>query len=78
MLWAREATWYIVSEYAVAWNLAENDNCLEIALEFIKSDDPKLQVVGWSGMSSFLLIKNSEGLNVNVVEELLEKAENEL
>ncbi len=78
MLWAREATWYMVSEYAVAWNLAENDNCLEVALEFIQSDDPKLQVVGWSGMSSFLLIKNSEGLNVNVVEELLEKAENEL
>lgn len=76
--WAREATWYMVSEFAVAWNMAENKNCLEIALEFIHDEDPKLQVVGWAAMSSFLTIKNSDGLDIKIVKELLTKAENEV
>jgi hypothetical protein len=73
--WAKEATWYMVSEYAVAWNLAEHPNCAAIATDWIHSDDPELQVVGWAGYSSFLLTKKSEGHNVALVKDLLAKAE---
>lgn len=76
--WAKDATWYMVSEYAVAWNLAEHPNCPEIAREWIFSDDPKLQVVGWAGYAAFLGIKKSEGHDIAAVKELLDKAEKEI
>lgn len=76
--WAKDATWYMVSEYAVAWNLAEHPDCPTIAAEWIHSDDPELQVVGWAGYSSFLLTKKSEGHDVNLVKALLEKVESDI
>lgn len=76
--WAHDATWYMVAEYAVAWNLAEHPDCEEIAWEWIHSDDPKLQVVGWAGISSHLGIKNSEGVSIDIVRELLSKVEAEI
>lgn len=76
--WATNATWYMVSEYSVAWNLAEHPNCTDIAQEWIHSDDPKLQVVGWAGYASFLGTKNSDGHDVEAVKSLLKKAEKEI
>ncbi|XOV67984.1 MAG: DNA alkylation repair protein [Fluviicola sp.] len=76
--WARQATWYMVSEYSVAWNLAEHPRCVEIATEWIHSDDPKLQVVGWAGYAAFLGIKKSEGHDIEAVKSLLSKAETEI
>ncbi|GAB5418597.1 MAG: DNA alkylation repair protein [Crocinitomicaceae bacterium] len=76
--WAKEATWYMVSEYAVAWNLAEHPDCVAIASEWIHSDDPELQVVGWAGYSAFLSIKKSEGHDIESVKPLLKKVESEI
>lgn len=76
--WAKDATWYMVSEYAVAWNVAEHPDCVEIATEWIHSDDPELQVVGWAAFSAFLVIKKSIDFDIVQVKELLKKAENEI
>ncbi|PWL29628.1 MAG: DNA alkylation repair protein [Fluviicola sp. XM-24bin1] len=76
--WAKDATWYMVSEYAVAWNLAEHPNCAEIATEWIHSEDSRLQVVGWAGYAGFLRTKKSEGHDVEAVKTLLSKAEKEI
>ena len=76
--WAKDATWYMVSEYAVAWNLAEHPNCVEIATEWIHSEDSRLQVVGWAGYAGFLGTKKSEGHDVEAVKTLLSKAEKEI
>ncbi len=76
--WAKNATWYMVSEYAVAWNLAEHPNCAEIASEFIHSDDPQLQVVGWAGYAAFLGIKKSQEHDITAVKPLLNKVESEI
>jgi len=76
--WAKEATWYMVSEYAVAWNLAEHPDAVSIATEWIHSDDPKLQVVGWAGYSAFLGTKKSEGHDIESVKTLLKKIETEI
>ncbi len=76
--WAKDATWYMISEYAVAWNLAEHPDCVEIATEWILSDDPQLQVVGWAGYAAFLGTKKSDGHDVEAVKTLLTKAEKEI
>lgn len=76
--WAKDATWYMVSEYSVAWNLAEHPDCVAIATDWIHSDDPQLQVVGWAGYSGFLGTKKSEGHDVEAVKSLLSKAEKEI
>jgi 3-methyladenine DNA glycosylase AlkD len=73
--WALHATWYMVSEYAVAWNLAEHPQGPNIALEWIASEDPRLQVVGWAGLSSFLGIKKNVDFDIRIVQELLHKVE---
>jgi len=76
--WAEEATWYMVSEYAVAWNLAEHPDGPEIAMEWIYTDDPRLQVVGWAAMGSFLGIKKSTDYDIKNVRTLLNKVESEI
>lgn len=76
--WAKDATWYMVSEYAVAWNLAEHPDCPEIATEWIHSNDPELQVVGWAGFAAFLGIKKSVDFEVGPVKDLLKKAEKDI
>jgi len=76
--WAKDATWYMVSEYAVAWNLAEHRDCVEIATDWINSDDPQLQVVGWAGYSGFLGTKKSIDHDMAAVKTLLAKAEKDI
>lgn len=76
--WAKSATWYMISEYAVAWNLAEHSDCVAIASEWIHSNDPQLQVVGWAAISNHLGIQHSEGLDVAVVKDFLNKVETDI
>lgn len=76
--WAKAATWYMVSEYAVAWNLAEHPDCIAIATRWIHSDDPELQVVGWAGYSGYLGTKRSVDHDVEAVKALLGKVEAEI
>lgn len=76
--WAKAATWYMVSEYAVAWNVAEHPDGPEIATEWIYTDDPELQVVGWAAMASFLALKKSTGYDIKKVKSLLEKVAAEI
>lgn len=52
--WAKNAGWYMVSEYAVAWNLAESPLCMEICSDWIQSDDEKLQECAWAAMAAHL------------------------
>ncbi len=78
MDWAQQASWYMVAEYAVAWNLAEHPNCLEIALKWIEDEDAALQVVAWAGLSAHVITKFSDGMKVAPMEALLKKIEREI
>lgn len=61
--WAKEAGWYMISEYAVAWNLAESPLCMEICSEWIKSDDVKLQECAWAALGAHLGIVPDENID---------------
>jgi hypothetical protein len=37
--WVKEAYWYMLSEYTVAWVAAESPYALELAREWMQSDE---------------------------------------
>lgn len=76
--WATDAGWYMVSEYAVAWNLAESPLCIEICDKWIKSDNIKLQECAWAAISAHLIVTKNELLDKSFLLALAEKAESEI
>jgi len=77
-MWAEQAGWHMVSEYAVAWNLAEHPNCVEIACEWIDNPDPKIQAVAWAGLSAHVLTVFSDSMDLSVIKTLLARVEKEI
>lgn len=73
--WAQNAGWYMVSEYAIAWNLAESPLCMEICSKWIASDDEKLQECAWAAMSSYLLVVPDESIDKAYHKSLIEHVE---
>lgn len=76
--WAEEAGWHMVSEYAVAWNLAEHPNCVEMACKWIDDPSPKIQAVAWSGLAAHLVTVFSDSMDVAIVKVLLSRVEKEI
>jgi 3-methyladenine DNA glycosylase AlkD len=71
--WAKSATWYMLSEYTVAWATTESQYGRELAMEWIESKDEKLQSTGWSTYSNLLAFKKDEELDLKEIETLLDK-----
>src|SRR6476620_12651240 len=46
----------MVSEYTVPWVAAESAHGFQLALEWIDSDNEKLQTVGWSTLSNVVAV----------------------
>jgi 3-methyladenine DNA glycosylase AlkD len=70
--WAKDAYWYMLSEYPVAWTTAESNYGWELALEWIKSEKENLASSGWSTLSFFISIKKDEEIDLEKIEELLD------
>ena len=71
--WAENGTWYMVSEYAVAWNLAESLYCIELSKEWIDSDNPKLQQVAWAALASYLSVTPNDEIDISFHEKLIDR-----
>ena len=73
--WAKNSGWYMVSEYAVAWNLAESPLCMEICADWISSSDEKLQECAWAAMSAHLGIVPDENIDKGYHRSLIDHVE---
>ncbi|PHR17504.1 MAG: DNA alkylation repair protein, partial [Fluviicola sp.] len=73
--WAKNSGWYMVSEYAVAWNLAESPLCMEICADWISSSDEKLQECAWAAMSAHLGIVPDENIDKAYHKSLIDHVE---
>jgi hypothetical protein len=69
--WVKNAYWYMIAEYTVAGVAAESDYALELAREWIESDDEMTAVCGWSTYSNYLSITPDEELDMNEIQNLL-------
>jgi 3-methyladenine DNA glycosylase AlkD len=71
-LWAKQATWYMISEYTVAWVASENAAAAELAMKWIKSKTPKIAATGWATYASLVSVRSDEELDLAQIQELLE------
>jgi 3-methyladenine DNA glycosylase AlkD len=76
--WAKNASWYMVSEYAVAWNVAESPFCIELCEEWINSENHNLQQIGWASLSSHLGYEKRNAIDAQFLDKCLTKIEKEI
>lgn len=74
--WAKKAYWYMISEYTVAGVAAESDFAVELASEWMTSEDEMIAVCGWSTYANYLSITPDEDLNITEIRELLNQVKN--
>lgn len=71
--WVQKATWYMISEYTVAWVAAESPYGWELGLEWIESPEEKIAVSGWSTLSSWVSLRPDEELDIPKLSDLLDR-----
>ncbi len=71
--WANNASWYMVSEYALAWNLAESPLCMEICRDWIHDSDEQKRAIAWAAMSSYLGITPNDEIDNKYHKELIKR-----
>jgi len=76
--WISKSNWYMISEYAIAWNVAESPNCIEFCKEWLNSTDETTQEVAWASMSAYLGITDDSILNIEFHRGLIKKVSQEI
>jgi 3-methyladenine DNA glycosylase AlkD len=74
--WAKKAYWYMAAEYKVAQVSAESDYALELAREWMKSEEEMIAVCGWSTYANYLSITPDEKLDIAEIRMLLDHVKN--
>jgi 3-methyladenine DNA glycosylase AlkD len=74
--WAKKAYWYLIAEYTVAGVAAESDYALELAREWMKSEEEMIVVCGWSTYSNYISITPDEKLDIEEIKTLLSQVKN--
>ena len=69
--WAHDATFYMVSEYAVAGTAAESPHGWALGLRWIESDVPHVACAGWATLAGCLAVRPDEALDHDKIRELL-------
>ncbi|MTH54690.1 DNA alkylation repair protein [Bacillus mangrovi] len=73
--WAEQAYWYMLSEYTVAQVTAESPYALELAREWMESEQEMIASAGWSTYSNYLSITEDLMIDEEEVRSLLLKIE---
>lgn len=71
--WVENASWYMISEYTVAWIAAESPHGWEMALRWIDSDQEKIASSGWATLASLVAIRPDDALDLPALSDLLER-----
>ncbi len=71
--WVERAPWHMISEYTVAWVAAESPHGWALGLEWIESDRESIAAAGWSTLSSWVMIRPDNELDMSELEGLLKR-----
>lgn len=69
--WAEKAYWYMAAEYTVSQVAAESNFALELAREWMKSEEEMIAVCGWSTYSNYISITDDNLLDIAEIRGLL-------
>lgn len=73
--WVRQAHWYMMAEYTVAWIAAESPYAVELAREWLESPDELIATCGWSTYGNYISITPDEQLDMEEIKSLLRRVE---
>lgn len=73
--WVKKADWYMLAEYTVAGVAAESPYALELAREWIESEEEMIAAAGWSTYANYLSITPDDKLDLEEIRSLLQRAE---
>jgi 3-methyladenine DNA glycosylase AlkD len=76
--WAKQANWYMLSEYTVAWVAAGSPHGWAMGLKWIDSPTEKIAASGWSTLSSIVMSKPDEELDLAALKKLLARVTKEI
>lgn len=76
--WVKNAPWYMITEYTVAWIAAESPYGWELGLEWIDAPDEKTQTAGWSTLSNWVSLRPDDQLDMDKLNQLLDRVEQTL
>jgi 3-methyladenine DNA glycosylase AlkD len=76
--WADKASWYMISEYTVAWVASESPYGLELARKWIDSPREQTACAGWAVLSALAAITDDTELDAALLESLIERVEKEI
>ncbi|HNL37602.1 MAG TPA: DNA alkylation repair protein [Saprospiraceae bacterium] len=74
--WAEKASWYMISEYTVAWVAADSPHGWALALEWIESPVEQIASTGWSTLASWCTVRPDATLDLPALEKLLDRVAN--
>lgn len=76
--WVKQANWHMISECTVAWVAAGSPHGWELGLKWIDSKQEKIMGTGWSTLSSIVLTKPDEELDLAALKKLLTRVTKEI
>ena len=76
--WVKGASWYMLSEYAVAWVAAESVHGWEMGLEWIESKDEQTATAGWASLSHCVALTPDANLDRKQIETLLKRVSKDI
>lgn len=76
--WAKKASWSMISDYTVPWVASESPFAVELAQKWIDAEQPSIVSSGWMTWSAIVATRPDEELDLNALEELLERVVGEI
>ena len=76
--WAKDASWYMISEYTVPWVACDSKHARDLALKWMKSKKPDIASTGWATYSWLLSLREDSELDLKEIKGLLKQVEKEI
>lgn len=76
--WVKKAYWYYLSEFAVAFIAAESPYGLELAQEWIESDEENIASSGWATLASYISRTDDNDLDIAYYSKMLDRVKAEV
>lgn len=73
--WVKEAYWYMLHDFTVAWVAAESPHGLELGLEWIESPEETIASAGWSTLANWVHLRPNSELDIALYKKLLDRVE---
>lgn len=76
--WARDASWYMISEYTVPWVTCDSVDARDLAVKWINAKKEQVAAGGWATYSALLSVRDDADLDLTEIKSFLKKIEKEI